>query len=117
MPKASKFRLLSLFRADGAALCLRLILGATMFWVVGCKKAAPPVARINPDAIRVTAISLGQPRLAIVNGRQLGEGDEVIAAATRLRIVKISDGEVELSTGAQVVLAHLTAAKMPPAKR
>lgn len=103
--------------AEAAAFCLQLILGVTLFWVVGCKKAPAPVAKINADAIHVTAISLGQPRLAIVNGKQLGEGDEVVAAATRLRIVKISDGEVELSSGPQMVLARLAPPKPPAPKR
>ena len=111
-PCPSRYR----FHVQGARACLRLILAAALLAVVSCKKAVPPapVVKINPDAIRVTAISLGKPRLAIVNGKQLGEGDEVIAAATRLRIVKISDGDVELSSGAQVVLAQLTAPKLPP---
>jgi hypothetical protein len=100
-------------------ICLRFILVATLFWSVGCKKSPPPapVVKINPDAIHVTAISLGQPRLAIVNGKQLGEGDEVVAAATKLRLTKISDGEVELSSGAQIVTARLAPPKPPAAKR
>lgn len=114
-----KFRSLSRFRAGGAALCLQLILGAALFSILGCKKPPPPppVVKISPEAIHVTAISLGQPRLAIVNGKQLGEGDEVVAEAARLRIVKISDGEVEFSSGAQVVLARLAPPKLPVPKR
>jgi hypothetical protein len=94
-------------------------MGATLFSVVGCKKPAPPppVVKINLEAIQVTAISLGQPRLAIVNGRQLGEGDEVVAEAAPLRIVKISDGEVEFSSGTQVVMARLAPPKLPVPKR
>ena len=113
-----KFSLFSLLTGRSPSLFLPLILSATLFWTVGCKKAPPPaVAKINADAIHVTAISLGQPRLAIVNGKQLGEGDEVMAAATRLRIVKISDGEVELSSGPQVVMARLAPPKPPAPKR
>lgn len=88
-----------------------------LIWVVGCNKpSAPAPPKISADSISVTAISLGQPRLAIVNGKQLAEGDEVVAAATRLRIVKISDGEVELSSGTQVVMAHLAVPKPAPPK-
>jgi len=118
MRRLLKFRSLSLFPAGGTALCLQLIMGATLFSVAGCKKPTPPpVVKINPAALSVTAISLGQPRLAIVNGKQLGEGDEVVAEAARLRIVKISDGEVEFSSGAQVILARLAPPKLPVPKR
>ena len=118
MRRFLQFQSLSLFRSGGAALCLQLIMGVTLFSVVGCKKPTPPpVVKIDPAALNVTAISLGQPRLAIVNGRQLGEGDEVLTDAARLRIVKISDGEVEFSSGAQVVLARLAPPKPPLPKR
>jgi hypothetical protein len=80
---------------------------AALFTVISCKKPAPVAKKIDPNAIHVTAISLGQPKLAIVNGKQLGEGDELVASATRLRLVKISDGEIELSSGPQVILARL----------
>ena len=113
-----KSRVLTRFKDRSAPFVLRLIVGATLFWTIGCKKPSPPVlAKISPDAIHVTAISLGQPRLAIVNGKQLGEGDEVVAEATRLRIVKISDGEVELTGGAQVVMARLAPPKPLAPKR
>jgi hypothetical protein len=113
-----KLSLLSLLKGEGAARFPRLVLVAALFWVASCKKPAPaPVVKIiSPDAIHVTAISLGQPKLAIVNGKQLGEGDELVASATRLRLVKISDGEIELSSGAQVILARLAPPK-PSAPR
>jgi hypothetical protein len=113
------FRSLWLLKSKGGALFLRLILGAALFWVVGCKKPIPPapVAKISSEGIKVTAISLGRPRLAIVNGKQLGEGDEVMASATRLRIVKISDGEIELSSGSQVIMARLLPPKQLAPKR
>ena len=102
-----------------AALFPRLVLAAALFWAVGCKKPAPvvPVVKIDPNAIHVTAISLGQPKLAIVNGKQLGEGDELIASATKLRLVKISDGEIQLSSGAQIVMARLAPPKPSAPKR
>jgi hypothetical protein len=119
MPVRSKFRSRLVWQAGGGALYFRLILGAALFWGASCKKPTPPapVVKINPDAIHVSAISLGNPRLAIVNGKQRGEGDEVMAAATQLRIVKISDGEVELSSGAQVVLARLATPPKPAAPK
>ena len=102
--------------------CLRLSVALVFVWTVGCRKPAPPpppppVAKISTADIHVTAISLGQPRLAIVNGKPLAEGDEVVSAATRLRIEKISDGEVELSSGGQIVQARLLPPKLTPTKR
>lgn len=119
MAVLSKFRLRSLREGKGAAYLLPLALVAGFFLVAGCKKAPPPapVVKISPDAVHVTAISLGNPRLAIINGKQLGEGDELVASAARLRITKISDGEIELSNGAQVILARLETPKPPPPKR
>ena len=119
MPASSTFRSLPPCHAARGTACLRVLLVAALFWVAGCKKTPPPapVVKINPDALHITAISLGQPKLAIVNGKQLGEGDEVVAAATKLRLTKISDGEVEFSSGAQVVTARLAPPKLPVAKR
>ncbi len=80
---------------------------------------APIVVQIAAEHIRVTAISLGHPRLAVINGQQVGEGDFVkIRAPTRvevqLQIVKIADGRIELSDGTQIISARLALAQPKP---
>ena len=75
--------------------------------------AAEPNGKISADLIHVSAISLGDPRMAIINGRLVGEGERItlhpsgVPAAVSLRLRKISDGEIELSDGAQVIKARL----------
>jgi hypothetical protein len=83
---------------------------------------APPTPRSSPPdpikvtisaaLIHVTAISLGDPRMAIINGRLVGEGEQITlhppaASAVSLRVRKISDGEVELSDATQAITARL----------
>ena len=80
----------------------------------------PIVIKITADLIHVTAISLGHPRLAIINGRQVGEGEQITIhtpsahIAVTLRVLKISDGRIELSDGTQVITARL---EIPPPLR
>ena len=75
------------------------------------------------DQIHVSAISLGDPRMAIINGRLVGEGEEIILhppgtpVPVSLRLKKISDGEVELSDGVQVIKARLELAPASKRKR
>lgn len=74
---------------------------------------APSLAQISAGLLRVTAISLGHPRLAVINGRQVGEGDflavPVPAASVtiKLKVLKIGDGRIELSDGIQIITAWL----------
>jgi len=85
--------------------------------------AAEPKARISADQIHVSAISLGNPRMAIINGRLVGEGENITLqpagapAAVSLRLRKISDGEIELSDGAQVIKVRLAPARTSKPKR
>jgi hypothetical protein len=78
---------------------------------------APVVVQLSADVLRVSAIALGHPRLAIVNGKPVGEGDTIVvhtpihSVASTLRVVKISDGRIDLSDGSKVFCAQLT---MPP---
>ena len=78
---------------------------------------APVVIQLNTDMVQVTGIALGHPRLAIINGKQLGEGDTLTvhtparSVTVTLRVLKIADGTVELSDGTQVITAHL---RVPP---
>ncbi len=74
---------------------------------------APIVVKISPDMIHISAISLGHPRMAIINGKLVGEGEQIIihppsaSTAVSLRLVKISDGQIQLSDGAQVISVRL----------
>ena len=85
--------------------------------------AAKSIVKTNADLIHVSAISLGDPRMAIINGRLVGEGEEIIlhppggSVAVTLRLKKISDGEVELSEGARVIKARLELAPASKRKR
>jgi hypothetical protein len=114
--KPVSLRLLSSFKGICGSLVLRLILGAALFGFVGCRKSLP-VVTISSDMVHVTAISLGQTRLAIINGKQLAEGNELAVPPARLRIVKISDGQVELSNGNQKITAPLETSKRKAPKR
>jgi hypothetical protein len=69
--------------------------------------------QISPDLLRVTAIALGHPRLAIINGKEVTEGDSVTVGAANgaiqvtLRVVKIGDGSIELTDGSQIVTTRM----------
>jgi hypothetical protein len=77
---------------------------------------APIVVQLNADLIQVTSIALGHPRLAVVNGKRVGEGDYVTvhtpvrSIAITLRVLEISDRQVKLSDGTQTITVHLTLA-------
>jgi hypothetical protein len=77
----------------------------------------PPSAVVVPlssDMVRVSAIALGHPRLAVINGKTVTEGDNVMlqapnsAVALILRVVKIGDGSIDLSDGKKMFSAQLT---------
>lgn len=77
---------------------------------------APPtpiVVQLAAEHIRVTAIALGHPRLAVINGQQVAEGDYVTVHAPtarvelKLRIVRIADGQIELNDGWHTIIARL----------
>ena len=78
----------------------------------------PIMVQIDTSQIRVTAIALGEPRLAIINGKQVLEGESITLEATpaitvNLRVVKIADGRIDLTDGNQVITVrlHVPAAK------
>jgi hypothetical protein len=77
---------------------------------------APIVVQLNNDLIQVTSIALGHPRLAVVNGKRVGEGDYITvhtpvrSIAITLRVLEISDRQVKLSDGTQTITVHLTLA-------
>jgi hypothetical protein len=74
---------------------------------------APIVIQIDSKLIRVTAISLGHPRLAVINGQTVSEGDYVKVRSVNptvmvsLRVIRIGDGRIELSDGAQTITTQL----------
>jgi hypothetical protein len=84
---------------------------------------APVIVQVDSDVIRVSAIALGHPRLAVINGRAVGEGDTITvhtpgrSVALTLRVTKIGDGRVELTDGMQTVHARLAVATPTPPDR
>ncbi|MFN2623878.1 MAG: hypothetical protein ABR611_13655 [Chthoniobacterales bacterium] len=142
----SRIKGVSLFSGNGRAIFLGIVLGAALICAVSIlytrhqaarrhaeeerrllavstHSISPPkpiVVQISADQIHVTAISLGHPRLAIINGQQLGEGEQITIhtpaanVAVTLRVLKISDGRIELSDGTQTISARL---EMPPIVR
>ena len=75
---------------------------------------APIVVQLSADMVRVSAIALGHPRLAVINGKTVTEGDSITlqvpnaTLALILRVAKIGDGSIDLSDGKQMFSAQLT---------
>ena len=74
----------------------------------------PLVVQLSQDMLRVSAISLGHPRLAVINGTEVAEGDFIAvhspaarSVVVNLRVLRIGDGRIELTDGTQRVQAHL----------
>lgn len=144
----SRLKGASLIAGNGRAIFLGILLGAVLLSTIGVlyvrhqeerRRAeeertvvdvsthsvslpAPIMIRISPDVIHVTAISLGHPRLAIINGQQSAEGDSITLhtpsanVTVTLRVMKISDGQIELSDGTQVITAHVELPSLPRPK-
>lgn len=74
---------------------------------------APIVVELSAEMVRVSAIALGHPRLAVINGKTVTEGDSVTLQAPNasvaliLRVVKIGDGSINLSDGKKMFSARL----------
>jgi hypothetical protein len=74
---------------------------------------APIVIELSAEMVRVSAIALGHPRLAVINGKTVTEGDSVTLQAPNasvaliLRVVKIGDGSINLSDGKKMFSARL----------
>lgn len=62
---------------------------------------------VTPDMLRVTSIALGEPRLTIVNGKRLAEGDALAIATplgtATLRVQLIQDGLVRFRHGGETI--------------
>lgn len=75
---------------------------------------SPPL-EVPETALHVTAIMLGAPPLAIVNGKQLSEGDwlevRMDAGVTALHVVKIEDGFVRFAYSGHTVEARFESAE------
>ena len=69
---------------------------------------SPPL-EVSPDSLHVSAIVLGRVPLAVVNGKQLAEGDWLELRASdgvaALHVVKIEDGAVHFGYGGHVIYA------------
>ena len=134
----SRLKSVSLFSGNGRAIFIGIVLGAILLstisvvyvrrqarrpaeverqlLAVSTHSISPPepiIVKISADLIHVTAISLGHPRLAIINGQRVGEGESIMihtpaaSIAVSLRVLKIADGTIELSDGTQVIKARI----------
>jgi len=80
------------------------------------------VIQLSADMVRVSAISLGHPRLAVINGKTITEGDDVVlqapgsSIALILRVSKIGDGAIQLSDGKTLYNAQITIPSPPKRK-
>ncbi len=135
----SRLKSVSLISGNGRAIFLGLLLGAILISAVGVLYARhqaarrhaeeerkllavsthsistpqPILVKISADLIHVSAISLGHPRLAIINGQLIAERERITvhtpaaSIAVTLQVTRISDGEIELSDGIQTIKARL----------
>jgi hypothetical protein len=96
---------------------IRKLVGVATQSVTGPHPSLPPepiVIQLSTEVLQVTAIALGHPRLAVINGTSVTEGDRIVvhvpthSVALTLRVLKIADGRVDLSDGMHVVTARLT---------
>jgi hypothetical protein len=127
----------------GRALFLRIVLGVSMLLAaaflysrhqatkspeavtpgfITVSVPGQPKLTITPANIHVTAISLGKPRLALINGQQAGEGDHVTVRLStsdvvKLEVLRIADGEVEIGDQRQSITAHVEAPSAKTPKR
>jgi hypothetical protein len=84
------------------------------FWPIGfvkgeAKRVAGPAAprpAVDESSFRVTSILLGNPALAVINGRAYSEGEYLRmpkGTPVRIRVQRIADGGVVLQTADQVL--------------
>ena len=74
---------------------------------------APIVVEVDAKLIHVSAIALGHPRIAVINGQSVAEGEYVKirsanpTVSVSLRVLKIADRRIDLTDGRQNITAHL----------
>ena len=73
---------------------------------------------LNPELFHVTSIALGNPRLAIVNGKRLAEQEWLVVKTplgeASVRVLSIQDGFVRLKHGGETIDARLQLASVSP---
>ena len=66
---------------------------------------------LGAESLRVTSIALGHPRLAVINGQQVAEGDTLTVedggVTVTLRVIDIADGRIELANGTHIITTLL----------
>ena len=91
------------------------------FWPIGWVKRADearseittqaPKAKLDESAFAVTSIMLGNPSLAVVNGRAYSEGEFIRlpkgSAPIKVCVQQISDGTVSLNYDRQIIVVNL----------
>ena len=85
------------------------------FWPIGWKKdsrldpQAPAEVEITADEFVVTSILLSPPALALINGKEYGEGEFVVVpgSAAKAQVAAIQDGTVVLIYHGKTVTAAL----------
>lgn len=81
-------------------------------------KPTPVTVQLTPEMFKVTAISLGHPRFAVINRQQVAEGEWIEVATptakvgVKLRDIKIADGNIELAVGEHVLTVPLEQLKL-----
>lgn len=74
-----------------------------------------PLVPVKPEMLHVSSIALGNPRLTIVNGKRLAEGDWLVVqtplGAASVRVIQIEDGVVRFRHGGETISAKLQAAE------
>ena len=107
------------------------------FWPIGWVKRkkgvvvaethSAPTALLEDKHFKVTSILLGNPSLAVINGRAYSEGEflrtpkaKAVEAATaapaRVRVQRITDGSVVLQHQDQTIIASLQRTPLAPHK-
>lgn len=70
---------------------------------------------VSPELLHVTSIALGNPRLAIVNGKRLAEEDWLVVKTpmgeASVRVILIQDGFVRFKHGGNTIDAKLQLAR------
>lgn len=84
---------------------------------------SPIIVQLTPELFHVTAIALGHPRLAVINGQQVGEGDVLTVhtpsanVAVQVRVAKIRDGVIELTDGTRTITVALSRPDLKPLRK